>query len=86
MHRTAALAVVFLCAPGLIIPSPAVAKGPGPANLSEIKQALGRPLLDASIPLQEIQDFVDARVPRMPRVQLGRGMGRLRASRPAGDA
>ncbi|HEV8001392.1 MAG TPA: hypothetical protein VGP63_16005 [Planctomycetaceae bacterium] len=68
MHRTAALAVVFLCAPGLIIPSPTVVKGPGPATLSEIKQALGRPLLDPSIPLQEIQDFVDARIPSMPPV------------------
>src|SRR5580698_8615919 len=69
MHRIAALTVVFLCAPGLMISSLAIAKDPGPTTLSEIKQALGRPLLDSSIPLQEIQDFVDVRIPRMPRVQ-----------------
>ncbi|HUE17775.1 MAG TPA: hypothetical protein VMR25_26705 [Planctomycetaceae bacterium] len=36
---------------------------------SELKLALGRRLLDPSIPLQEIQDFVDARIPPMPEVR-----------------
>jgi hypothetical protein len=35
----------------------------------ELNQALGRRLLDSSIPLQEIQDFIDARIPRMPDVR-----------------
>ena len=38
-------------------------------DASELKHALGRRLLDPSIPLQEIQDFIDARIPPMPEVR-----------------
>jgi hypothetical protein len=78
IHRNAALAAVFVCAISLDLPSPAKAGGPNPATPSkhhaaakqpEIKQALGRPLIDSAIPLQEIQDFIDARIPPMPRAK-----------------
>jgi hypothetical protein len=39
------------------------------SDSSPLQHTLSRRLLDSSIPLQEIQDYVDVRIPRMPEVR-----------------
>lgn len=66
-----ALAFTFCCSWGLATaanPEPSAPVAPA-IKLSSITIALGSPLIDPAIPLQEIQDFIDARIPRMPDVR-----------------
>jgi hypothetical protein len=74
--RIAALSVIVACmsanlaaeggTPIRFVPSHRAASR---TDASERKLALGRRLLDPSIPLQEIQNFIDARIPPMPEVR-----------------
>src|SRR5579872_6893750 len=66
-----ALAFTFCCSWGLATaanPEPSAPVAPA-IKLSSITIALGSPLIDPAIPLQEIQDFIDARIPHMPDVR-----------------
>jgi len=65
-----AFALTFFCSGLTTAANPKLSGPAAPAlKLSSVTIALGSPLIDSAIPLQEIQDYIDARIPRMPQVR-----------------